>query len=144
MTFSSLQFLTGSPTVALWATVIGLAVLIVKQRPIMTRLTMDREKSLSDRVAKLEAKIEQKDVLHQAEQAHDRHRFNNISGCFEALLMLLRQDPERVNDAVETVTEMREKQKVMEHEEKRSLNELRLSVVTGVAILSNLPPEPSK
>ena len=100
----------------------------VKLRPVMTQLAVAREESLlaarahdnkemNERVKRLEDLLEQKQLEHEKErQIHDRerqidrHRLNNITQCFDALVMLLEMAPDRVSEALAKVKQMRAQQ----------------------------------
>lgn len=70
------------------------------------------------RVGKLERKLDRMRVLHDAERAHDRHRLNNITQCFDGLLMLIKANPSKAAEAVAMIEELRAKQLIAENEER--------------------------
>lgn len=73
---------------------------------------------MADRIAKLEKALERQQIRHNAERSLDRHRLNNINQCFDALLLLLKANPDRAKQAIEMIEDMRAKQLVAEAEEK--------------------------
>lgn len=73
---------------------------------------------LLNRVGKLERKLDRIRVLHDAERSLDRHRLNNITQCFDGLLMLIKANPGKAAEAVKMIEELRAKQLVAENEEK--------------------------
>ena len=74
--------------------------------------------SLTRRVEKLERTLERERVRHNAERALDRHRLNNVTQCFDALLLLIKANPDKASEVVVMIEEMRAKQLVAEAEEK--------------------------
>lgn len=73
---------------------------------------------MGDRIAALETIIKRRDRVREAERAIERHRFNNLDACFNALLLLLKANPDKVSEAVAMIEEMRGKQLLAETEEK--------------------------
>lgn len=73
---------------------------------------------LVSRLHRLETSASRQQLRHNAERALDRHRLNNITACFDALLMMLRVNPEKATEAIKLVEEMRSKQFAAETEEK--------------------------
>ncbi|WP_174286620.1 hypothetical protein [Sphingomonas bacterium] len=100
----------------------GALVAWIKQRPKMRELEQNAEGKLRDdlmeRVRKLEADATAQAALREAERArHEaemkimRHRVNNSDQCLDALLLLLKTAPEKVNQAVQHIEEMRTRQR---------------------------------
>lgn len=79
---------------------------------------VEREQALTERVTKLERAIGRQQQRHNAERALDRHRLNNVTQCFDALLLLLKANPEKAGEAVQMIEDMRAKQILAEAEEK--------------------------
>lgn len=73
---------------------------------------------MGDRIAKLEKVLDRQQLRHSAERALDRHRLNNITACFDALLLLLKANPDKSAEAIILIEDMRAKQLVAEAEEK--------------------------
>lgn len=104
--------------------------------------------SMRERIAKLEAaerkkdqdhasEIEMleegqaaKDRYHEALRALDRHRINNLSGSFQALLLLLKKGV-KVEEAVEAIEAMRAEQ--LEREAKEAATIRAAAIKAGVA-----------
>jgi hypothetical protein len=73
---------------------------------------------LITRVEKLERTLERERLRHNAERALDRHRLNNITQCFDALLLLIETTPEKATEIVVKIKEMRANQLTAEAQEK--------------------------
>lgn len=93
----------------------------IKLRPKMREVNLTAEEKLRDdliaRVQKLEsaaetaaAKLEAERARHEAEMSIMRHRVNNADACLDALLMLLKTSPEKVDEAVGHIETMRARQ----------------------------------
>jgi hypothetical protein len=83
----------------------------------MRAFNLERD-DLVDRVGRMERLYTRQQLRHNAERALDRHRLNNINACFDALLLLLKANPDKSREAVVMIEEMRAKQLVAEAEEK--------------------------
>jgi hypothetical protein len=70
------------------------------------------------RVERLEQTLDRERLRHNAERALDRHRLNNITQCFDAMLMLIETTPERASEIVTKIKEMRAVQMKAEAQEK--------------------------
>ena len=110
--FGLLNLLLGGGVVTAW----------VKLRPKMRELEQTAEgklrDDLMDRVRKLEADASTQAALREAERArHEaemsimRHRVNNSDQCLDALLLLLKTAPEKVDQAVHHIEAMRARQR---------------------------------
>lgn len=99
---------------------------MVRQWVPLRKIKVDAEQKfrddLADRVTKLEALLEKKEADHAAEIATMRHRLNNVSQCFDALLMLIKADPGRASDWVKQIEDMRARQLVAEAAEKGAVH----------------------
>jgi hypothetical protein len=73
---------------------------------------------LLHRVEKLERTLDRERLRHNAERALDRHRLNNVTQCFDALLLLIEMNPEKATEVVGKIKEMRARQILAEAEEK--------------------------
>jgi hypothetical protein len=115
-----------------WSVFLALVALIIRQVGPWRSIAIGSEqkfrndlmtanKNLTDRVEKLERAIEKKDALHSAERALDRHRLNNVTQCFDALLLMLKRAPEKVADIIRDIEEMRARQLVAEATEKATI-----------------------
>lgn len=83
----------------------------------MRAFNLERD-DLVDRVGKMERQYIRQQLRHNAERALDRHRLNNINACFDALLLLLKANPDKSAEAVVMIEDMRARQIVAEAEEK--------------------------
>jgi hypothetical protein len=118
----------------------GVLVALVKSRPALKKIANDREanlleeragemESMRDRINALEARLQAKDELHDAERSRDRHRINNLSQCLEALLLLLKQGVP-VQEAVVAIEKMRTEQLARETAEGSAI---KAALLTGFA-----------
>ena len=94
----------------------------IKLRPKMREVNLTAEEKLRDgliaRIDKLEDDVAEAIALrdterarHEAEMAIMRHRVNNSDQCLDALLLLLKAAPEKVDQAVKHIEAMRARQK---------------------------------
>lgn len=84
---------------------------------------------LLKRVGKLERRLERQRARHDAERSLDRHRLNNITQCFDALLLLIKSNPDRAVEAVALIEELRAKQISAESEEKAIIRAAEIAAV---------------
>ena len=120
-----------------WSAFFGLVVAVIngtalgwwiKTRPNMRKLDQDADQRLRDdliaRVDKLERKLDEERVQHDAVLAIMRHRLNNSDQCIEALLLVLDDEdlPPKVKRAVTTIKLMRERQRTDEALEKATIH----------------------
>jgi hypothetical protein len=83
----------------------------------MRAFNLERD-DMGDRLYRMERQLARQQTKHNAERALDRHRLNNINACFDALLLLLKANPDKSAEAVKMIEEMRATQLVAEAEEK--------------------------
>lgn len=83
----------------------------------MRALNLERD-DMNARLSKMEKLLGRQQLRHNAERSLDRHRLNNINQCFDALLLLLKANPNKVSEAIAMVEDMRAKQLLAETEEK--------------------------
>ena len=123
----------------------GVLIAMIRARPTLKKIAADREAnllheraaemdSMRERLKALEAKLEAKDALHEAERAIDRHRYNNLSGAFDALLMLLKQNPDKVDEAIVIVEKLRAEQLAREALEKGAFRSNAIETVTTTTV----------
>lgn len=109
-----------------WGSFLLLLGVIVRQVGPWRKLSIDANEKLRDdllrRVEKLERELDRKETRHRAERALDRHKFANISQCFDALMMMLEATPEKAADIVKRVKEMRARQLEAEALEKAAIH----------------------
>lgn len=115
----------------IWRVVIGtgttgsflalLAVIVKTWVPIRKmRLSADEtfRGELMERVEKLESKIDEERARCEADLSIMRHRMNNVTMCFDALLLLIETAPEKAADHVAKIKAMRVTQQEVEAKEK--------------------------
>lgn len=86
---------------------------------------------LGDTLHRLEVQLNRQQLRHNAERALDRHRLNNINQCFDALLMLLKTNPDKSAEAVEMVEKMRATFLIAEAEEKAIIRAAEIAMDGG-------------
>lgn len=96
----------------------------------MRAFNLERDE-MGDRLARMEKQLSRQQIRHNAERALDRHRLNNINACFDALLLLLKANPEKSAEAVQMIEEMRAKQLLAEAEEKAIITAAELRATDG-------------
>ncbi len=96
----------------------GLLVAIVRTRPALKKIANEREASLLEERAEEMAEMRKQIKALQAERAVDRHRLNNVTQCLDALLLLLETAPERAQEHVARIRQMRADQMKAEALEK--------------------------
>lgn len=127
--------LSGSLTTAgIWVAAIGLVGILIRQIGPWNRQAHQAEVQLRNdlmrRVRRLESGIERERTIHKAEIQMDRHRLNNITGCFDALLLLIEMAPEKAAESVRRIKEMRSRQMGDEAAEKATI---RAAEITALA-----------
>lgn len=109
-------------SVAVWIAAIGIVGLLIRQIIPWRKLASADEQTLRAdllrRVERLEATLDRERLRHNAERALDRHRLNNITQCFDAMLMLIETTPEKASEIVTKIKEMRAVQMRAEAQEK--------------------------
>ncbi len=88
---------------------------------------------MGDRIDKLEKCLDRQQLRHNAERALDRHRLNNINQCFDALLLLLKMNPDKSAEAITMIEDMRAKQLLAEAEEKAIIRAAEIAADDGEA-----------
>lgn len=96
----------------------------------MRAFNLERDE-MGDRLARMEKQLSRQQIRHNAERALDRHRLNNINACFDALLLLLKANPEKSADAVKMIEDMRAKQLLAEAEEKAIIRAAEIKAEEG-------------
>lgn len=94
----------------------------------MRAFNLERDE-MGDQLARMEKMLSRQQIRHNAERALDRHRLNNITACFDSLLMLLKANPDKSTEAVKMIEDMRAKQLLAEAEEK--------AIITAAEIRAN-------
>lgn len=98
------------------------------------RVAAELRNDLLRRVEKLERTLDRERVRHNAERALDRHRLNNVTACFDAMLLLLELNPDRAPEIVGKIKDMRARQMMSEAEEK--------AIISAAAIAADQDDEP--
>lgn len=105
-----------------WIAAIGIVGLLIRQIIPWRKQSSEAEANLRDdlikRIEKLEQMLDRERLRHNAERALDRHRLNNITQCFDAMLMLIETTPEKASEIVTKIKEMRAVQMKAEAQEK--------------------------
>jgi hypothetical protein len=118
-----------------------LATGMFKLIPVMRKLANEREKTIDDErradmvdmrkeITDLKAELAAMRVSHEAEIGIMRHRANNATMCIDALLMLLKAAPEKVAEHIETITTMRDRQRLEEAAEKGAVSAAKITAAT--------------
>lgn len=121
-----------------WASFLALLGVIARQVGPWRKLSLDAEETfrngLIQRVQKLEAELarvqrerERDREVRELERSLDRHRLNNITQCFDAMMLMLKASPEKVGDIIVHIEKMREKQVRDEILEKAEIAKARIA-----------------
>lgn len=109
-----------------WTAAILLAGVLIRQIVPWRKQNIDAEQRLREdllaRVEKLESTLERERARHDAERALDRHRLNNVTQCFDAIILMLEATPERAQEIVTRIKEMRSTQMRAEALEKAAIH----------------------
>lgn len=109
----------------------GALVAWIKQRAKMRELNIGSDERLRGdllaRVTKLERTLDRAHARHEAERALDRHKINNLTQCFDAVMLMLEAAPERGQEIVTRVKAMRESQIAAEAIEKAAIHAAEIS-----------------
>jgi hypothetical protein len=105
-----------------WLAALSFAGLLIRQVVPWKKVSSDSEAHLRAdlirRIERLERMLDRERTRHNAERSLDRHRLNNVTQCFDALLLLIETSPEKATQAVQKIKAMREAQLIAEAEEK--------------------------
>ena len=116
-----------------WGSFLVLIGIIIRQIGPWRKQSIDAAQTFRDellhRIEKLEADLEASRnreaaarARHEAERALDRHRLNNVTQCFDAMILLLESSPERASEIVVRIKEMRAEQIKAEALEKAAIH----------------------
>lgn len=115
----------------IWLAALSFLGLLIRQVVPWKKITTESEAhfraELLERVEKLERTLERERTRHEAERGLDRHRLNNVTQCFDALLLLIKANPDKAAEAVAMIEEMRAKQLIAEAQEKAIIRAAELS-----------------
>lgn len=107
--------------VGIWVAALTLVGIFVRQVVPWRKAELESDtlfrRDLVRRVRKLEAQLERKEARHAARESLGNHKLRNITGCFDAMLLLLEMNPDRVPEIVSKIKEMRTSQMVAEAQE---------------------------
>jgi hypothetical protein len=116
----------GWTAAGVWTAVLMLVGIVIRQIGPWRKQTIEAEQRLRDdllgRVTRLEQVRDRERRRHEAERALDRHRLNNVTQCFDALLLLIEAAPEKASDTVARIKEMRATQLKAESLEKAAIH----------------------
>lgn len=122
----------------IWVAALGIIGLLIRHigpwRKQISEAEDHLRADLIRRVERLERTLESERAIHKAERSLDRHRLNNVTQCFDALLLLIEMAPEKANEAVQKIKDMRAVQLKAEAEEKALIRmaEIAAAEVEGV------------
>lgn len=109
-------------TAGVWVAAFSLIGILIRQIVPWRKLAMEHDEHLRTdllrRVERLERTLDRERIRHNSERALDRHRLNNVTQCFDALLLLIEMNPTKATEAVTKVKEMRATMVLAEAEEK--------------------------
>jgi hypothetical protein len=119
----------------------GIGVAVIRNLPVFRKLANEREANLlterASEMAKmreayerLEARLNIKDAVHEAERAYDRHRINNLATTLNAFFMMVRAHPDDAGTAAQMMKEERERQVEEERREAIALHQLVADLTT--------------
>lgn len=121
-----------------WASFLALCGIIARQVGPWRRISVDAEKEFRDgliaRVSKLERDLEIQRARHDAEIALARHRLNNVTQCFDAVMMMLKSAPDKVTEIIVHIEQMRAEQLKAEALEKAAIHEAVMGAVGGKSV----------
>jgi hypothetical protein len=112
--------------VGAWGAFLSLLAIIVRQVGPWRQITQGAEQKLRNdllgRVGVLEKKLDKERAIHNAERAIDRHVLNNVTQCFDAVLLMLEAAPEKATEIVAKIRHMRDAQIKAEAAEKAAIH----------------------
>jgi hypothetical protein len=130
--------------VGAWTAALALIGIIVRQIGPWRKQSMDAEKVFRDglvlRVQKLEHDIKFQQIRHDAEMAVARHRLNNVTQCFDALMLLLKAAPEKAAEAIVHIERMRKDQLAAEAIEKVEIHKIMMDAIAAEAAVGHNGP----
>ena len=124
-----------------WGWLLTFAVVgaIIKGWPAIQDAATRAKTALGDRrlsrIERLEARMEQKTVAHEAEVRILRHQLNNVNSCLDAILLLIEAAPDRAAEHVAKIRAMRAEQSEAERAEKNAISSAMI-VAAGAAVQS--------
>ena len=82
-------------------------------------------------IERMERRLDAKEIQHEAERAHDRHRINNLATALNGFLMMVKAHPEDAATAAAMIEELRARQLEEESRENIALRKLIADLSTG-------------
>ncbi len=120
-----------------WLLTFSVIGVIIKGWPAIQDAVTRAKTALGDRrlsrIEKLEAKLEQQSVAHEAEVKILRHQLNNVNSCLDAILLLIEAAPDRASEHVAKIRVMRAEQSQAERAEKNAIQSAKI-VAAGAAV----------
>jgi hypothetical protein len=109
--------LTGATTVGLWAAIVGVLGIFVRQIVPWRKQDSDAEARFRDTLIKRIERLERQQIRVDAEKRLLIHKLRNVTACFDAMLMMLEMNPDRGPEIVAKIKEQRAAQMLAEAEE---------------------------
>jgi hypothetical protein len=142
----------GLAAAGIWVVAISFLGIFVRQivpwKKVIAESDVLFRRDLLSRIEKLERMLERERSRHNAERALDRHRLNNVTQCFDALLLLIETAPDKATEIVAKIKTMRAEQLRAEAQEKAIIRAAEIEADTELEIemrgIENAPePKPS-
>lgn len=113
--------LSGVTTVGLWAAILGVAGIFLRQIVPWKKQASDAEarlrEALIQRVERLEQRLDRQQIRHDAEKRLLTHKLRNMTANFDSMLMMLEMNPDRGPEIVAKIKEQRARQMLAEAKE---------------------------
>jgi hypothetical protein len=100
-----------------------------REANLLTERAEEMDK-LRSTIERLERRLDVKDIQHEAERAHDRHRINNLATSLNGFLMMVKAHPEDAATAAEMIEDLRKRQLAEENLENIALRQLIADLAT--------------
>lgn len=103
-----------------WAAFFVMLGVLIRQLVPWRKAKLDADQKLREdllqRVQRLEHQLERQQTRHNAERALDRTSLNNVTQCFDAMLLLIEMAPEKAAETAIRIRDMRSAQMKAEAE----------------------------
>jgi hypothetical protein len=117
--------LSGITTVGLWAAIIGVIGIFIRQIVPWKKQASEAEARLRDalieRVSRLEVRLDRQQIRHDAEKRLLTHKLRNMTANFDSMLMMLEMNPDRGPEIVVAIKDQRARQMVAEAQESAAI-----------------------
>jgi hypothetical protein len=117
--------LSGVTTVGLWAAILGVVGIFIRQIAPWKKQASEAEarlrEALIQRVERLEVRLDRQQVRHDAEKRLLTHKLRNMTANFDSILLMLEMNPDRVPEIVVAIKEQRARQMVAEAKESAAI-----------------------